>query len=106
MSGCVRVGAAVPIMRELGLSPRQYGALGSSFFLLFSISGILVGFAANRHSTRRIILLLGLVWALVQFPMAGTVSFATLLICRGPAGRRRGTGRLGRAASAGSPGCC
>ena len=85
--------AAVPIMRELGLSPRQYGALGSSFFLLFSISGILVGFAANRHSTRRIILLLAVVWALVQFPMIGTVSFATLLVCRvllgageGPAG--------------------
>lgn len=63
--------AAVPIMRELGLSPRQYGALGSSFFLLYSISAILVGFAANRYSTRRIILLLALIWALAQFPMVG-----------------------------------
>lgn len=85
--------AAVPIMRELGLSPKQYGALGSSFFLLFSVAGILVGFAANRHPTRWIILLLALVWALVQFPMIGTVSFTTLLVCRvllgageGPAG--------------------
>ena len=85
--------AAVPIMRELGLSPREYGLLGSSFFLLFSISGILVGFAANRYSTRRIILLLAMVWALAQFPMIGTVGFSTLLICRvvlgageGPAG--------------------
>ncbi|WP_428534274.1 MFS transporter [Rhodopila sp.] len=85
--------AAVPIMRELGLSPREYGLLGSSFFLLFSISGVLVGFAANRYSTRWIILLLATVWALAQFPMVGTVSFATLLICRvvlgageGPAG--------------------
>ncbi len=85
--------AAVPIMRELGLSPREYGALGSSFFLLYSISGILVGFAANRYLTRRIILLLAVVWALAQFPMVGGVSFATLLICRvvlgageGPAG--------------------
>jgi MFS family permease len=85
--------AAVPIMRELGLSPKQYGALGSSFFLLYSVSAILVGFAANRYSTRRIILLLALVWALVQFPMVGTISFTTLLICRvvlgageGPAG--------------------
>ena len=85
--------AAVPIMRELGLSPREYGLLGSSFFLLFSISGILVGFAANRYSTRRIILLLAMVWALAQFPMIGAVGFSTLLICRvvlgageGPAG--------------------
>lgn len=85
--------AAAPIMRELGLSPKQYGALGSSFFLLFSISGILVGFVANRHPTRWIILLLAFIWAIVQFPMVGTISFTTLLICRvilgageGPAG--------------------
>jgi MFS family permease len=74
--------AAVPIMKELGLSPKEYGVLGSSFFLLYSISGVLVGFAANRHPTRWIILLLALTWAVVQFPMVGSVSFATLLLCR------------------------
>jgi MFS family permease len=85
--------AAVPIMKEMGLSPRDYGALGSSFFLLFSVSGVLVGFVANRQPTRWIILLLALVWAIVQFPMIGPVGFATLVICRvllgageGPAG--------------------
>ena len=74
--------AAVPIMREMGLSPRDYGALGSSFFLLFSLSGIAVGFAANRLPTRWIILVLALIWALVQFPMLGAVGFGTLLVCR------------------------
>lgn len=74
--------AAVPIMKELGLSPKDYGALGSSFFLLFSISGVAVGFVANRQPTRWIILLLALIWAVVQFPMVGTVGFATLLVCR------------------------
>ncbi len=74
--------AAVPIMREMDLSPKQYGALGSSFFLLFSISGVLVGFQANRRPTRWIILLLAASWAVVQFPMIGAVGFTTLLVCR------------------------
>lgn len=74
--------AAVPIMKELGLSPKEYGLLGSGFFFLFSISAVLVGFVANRQPTRLIILGLALVWALVQFPMVGTVGFTTLLICR------------------------
>ena len=74
--------AAVPIMKELGLSPQQYGAIGSSFFLLFSISGVLIGFLANRHPTRWIILGLALIWALTQFPMVASVSFTVLVICR------------------------
>jgi mutator family transposase len=56
----------------------------------------------------------GLVWALVQFPMVGTVSFATLLICRvllgageGPAGsvglRRRDRRAVADVAVRGSP---
>jgi MFS family permease len=74
--------AAVPIMQEMELTPKEYGALGSSFFLLYSVSAILVGFVANRHPTRWIILLLAVSWALVQFPMLGAVGFTTLLICR------------------------
>jgi MFS family permease len=74
--------AAVPIIREMGLSPKEYGALGSSFFLLFSISGIIIGFQANHRPTRWIILLLAASWAVLQFPMLGAVSFTTLLICR------------------------
>ena len=35
--------AGVPIMTELKLEPEEFGALGSSFFLLFSISAIVVG---------------------------------------------------------------
>jgi hypothetical protein len=34
--------AAVPIMQELELTPKQFGLVGSSFFFLFSLSAILV----------------------------------------------------------------
>jgi MFS family permease len=85
--------AGVPIMTELKLEPDQFGLLGSSFFFLFSISAIVVGFIVNRIDTRWVLLALAAVWALAQFPMLGTVSFTTLLICRvvlgageGPAG--------------------
>src|ERR1700736_2715147 len=44
--------AAVPIMTELPLSPRQFGLLGSSFFLLFSLSAVVTGFIVNRVETR------------------------------------------------------
>jgi MFS family permease len=74
--------AGVPIMTELKLEPEQFGLLGSSFFFLFSISAIVVGFIVNRIATRWVLLVLAAVWALAQFPMVGTVGLTTLLICR------------------------
>jgi MFS family permease len=74
--------AGVPIMTDLKLEPEQFGFLGSSFFFLFSISAIVVGFIVNRVDTRWVLLILALIWAVVQFPMVGSVSFTTLVICR------------------------
>jgi MFS family permease len=74
--------AGVPIITDLKLEPEEFGWLGSSFFLLFSISAVAVGFLANRTATRWVLLVLALIWALAQFPMIGDVSFTTLLICR------------------------
>ena len=74
--------AGVPIMTELKLEPEQFGFLGSSFFFLFSISAVVVGFIVNRVAARWVLLVLALIWALAQFPMVGTVSFTTLVICR------------------------
>jgi MFS family permease len=74
--------AGVPIMTEMKLEPEQFGLLGSSFFFLFSISAIVVGFIVNRVATRWVLLALATIWALAQFPMVGAVSFTTLLICR------------------------
>ncbi len=74
--------AAVPIMTDLKLTPKEFGTLGSAFFWLFSISAIVFGFVINRVPTRWVLLGLGLVWSLSQFPMVGEVSLTTLLICR------------------------
>jgi MFS family permease len=74
--------AGVPIMTELKLEPAQFGLLGSSFFFLFSVAAVVVGFIVNRIDTRWVLLALAAVWALAQFPMVGTIGFGTLLICR------------------------
>ncbi|WP_409977771.1 MFS transporter [Bradyrhizobium sp. SZCCHNPS10062] len=74
--------AGVPIMTDLKLDAEQFGLLGSSFFFLFSLSAIVVGFAVNRIATRWVLLVLALIWALAQLPMVGEVGLATLLVCR------------------------
>jgi MFS family permease len=74
--------AGVPIMRDLKLSPAEFGFLGSAFFFLFSISAIIVGFIVNKVPTRWVLLVLALIWAVVQFPMFWEVSYQTMLICR------------------------
>jgi len=74
--------AAVPMMQELELSPSEFGLIGSSFFLLFPLSALAAGFIANRVETRWLLSGMGLVWALIQFPMMGATGFATLLACR------------------------
>lgn len=70
------------MMRELHLSPQQFGLVGSSFFLLFTVSGVCLGLLANKVRMKWLLTTLSLVWALVQFPLAMAVSFQTLIACR------------------------
>lgn len=74
--------AAQPIMADLKLTPEQFGLIGSSFFFLFAISAIVVGFITNRVETRRMLLAMAILWSLVQFPMLGMVSLEVLIACR------------------------
>jgi MFS family permease len=74
--------AAQPIMADLHLTPEQFGLIGSSFFFLFAISAVVVGFITNRVQTRYTLFAMAIVWSLVQFPMLGTVSLELLIACR------------------------
>jgi MFS transporter, ACS family, D-galactonate transporter len=69
-------------MQELKLGPRQFGLVGSGFFLLFAISSVATGFLVNRVQTRWVLLAMGFIWALTQFPMIGSVGFETPVACR------------------------
>jgi MFS family permease len=74
--------AAVPIMKDLGLTHEEFGKLGSAFFLFFSVSAAIGGFLANRISTKLLLGGMVLVWALLQLPMIAGVGFMTLVVCR------------------------
>lgn len=74
--------AARPIMDELKLDPEQYGLIGSSFFFLFAVSAVLVGFISNRVQARHTLLAMAIVWSLIQLPVVGAVSFEMLIACR------------------------
>ncbi len=74
--------AAVHIIRDLRLTNEQFGQIGSAFFLLFSISAALVGFLVNRVSTKIVLAVMALIWALTQMPMLGIVSLPVLVASR------------------------
>ncbi|KJK23656.1 MFS transporter [Burkholderiaceae bacterium 16] len=73
---------AVPLMADLKLPPAEFGLIASSFFWLFSLSTVLVGFLSNRVATRWLLLAMGLSWALLQIPLALATSAMTILLCR------------------------
>ncbi|TAU73784.1 MFS transporter [Rhizobium leguminosarum] len=75
--------SAVPMMKELGISPQQFGLIGSSFFLLFSISGVLVGlFVIGRMPVKWILVILAAIWSIAQIPIYFTSSVTVLIACR------------------------
>lgn len=69
-------------MSELGLTPTEFGFIGSAFFFLYSIVSILTGVIASRVSVHWIVLTLGVIWAVMQFPMLLGGGAAILLVTR------------------------
>jgi MFS family permease len=85
--------SAVPMMKELSLSPKEFGLIGSSFFLLFSLSGMAVGlFVIGRFPTKWILIILAAVWSATQIPIFFTSSVAVLIGCRIVLGAGEGPG--------------
>ncbi len=73
---------APPLMKDLSLTPTEFGFLGGSFFWLFSLSGIVVGLVANHVSAKKLLLWMGISWAVLQFPIHFSSSLGVLVICR------------------------
>ena len=74
--------AAVPIMRDFGLDHTEFGLIGTSFFAFFSISAVCVGFLVNRVSTKWVLFVMALLWALCQLPMALPIGVVALVANR------------------------
>ncbi|MFE0759728.1 MFS transporter [Streptomyces smyrnaeus] len=74
--------AAVPIMDELHISHRTYGLISSSFFLLFSLSGLVVGFVSSRVTSRTLLFIMTLTWTVAQLPVLVVAAVPTLIAGR------------------------
>ena len=74
--------ASVPIMKELDLSPSQWGIVGSSFFWLFSISALLIGALSDKVGTKRVITSITTVWSIVQFATIFSMNLPYLVLTR------------------------
>ena len=73
--------AAPQIMRELHLSHAAFGAIGSSFFALFSLSALGAGWLGDRTNPRRLLAAMALVWSAAQLA-AGIAGSAGLVASR------------------------
>ena len=74
--------AAVSIIKDLNLTNEQFGQIGSAFFLLFSISAVVVRFLFNRIPTKLVLTVMALIWAFAQLTMLGVGSLPILMASR------------------------
>ncbi|MCK2241381.1 MULTISPECIES: MFS transporter [unclassified Crossiella] len=92
--------AAEPLMAELRISPAELGFIGSSFFFLFSVTGVLVGFLADRVRAQWVLIGLAIAWSLTQLPVLLSATGTSLLISRIALGAAEGPAAAMAAASA------
>lgn len=67
--------AAVPLMKDLGITPEQFGLVSSAMFLTFVVIQFVAAPIANKIPTKWILLVLCLIWTVAQVPI---LLFATL----------------------------
>lgn len=92
--------AAEPLMAELRISPAEMGFIGSSFFFLFSVTGVVVGFLADRVRAQWVLIALALAWSVTQVPVLLSATGTSLLISRIALGAAEGPAGAMAAASA------
>ncbi|QSE80891.1 MFS transporter [Rhodococcus koreensis] len=73
---------ARPLSEDLGLSNADIGLLGSVFYVLFVVTGLLGGFIADRVKIVWVLLVMALLWSLVQIPILLVGTFGALLVSR------------------------
>ncbi|RFU64774.1 MFS transporter [Peribacillus glennii] len=74
--------AAVPIMKEFDLSNVQWGLVGSSYYWLYPVTGIVGAAWADRIGAKKMLGILMLTWAVLQFGVLGITGLALLVAYR------------------------
>jgi MFS family permease len=67
--------AAVPIMKDLHITPEMFGLVSSAMFFTFGVAQLVAAPLANRIQSRWILLVICILWSLAQAPI---LVFSTL----------------------------
>ncbi|MHA6622678.1 MFS transporter [Pseudonocardia sp. DLS-67] len=74
--------AGSAIMRDLGITPAEFGVVQSAFFWLFAVGALVVGALSTRISVRVLLPALMGIWILTMVPLLFPVGFGLLLVSR------------------------
>ncbi|MDP9741602.1 UNVERIFIED_ORG: ACS family hexuronate transporter-like MFS transporter [Bacillus sp. B2I3] len=74
--------AAVSITEEFGLTPLQWGLVGSSFFWSFVISNIFGSTLSDKFGTRKMITIMAISWTILQFGAFAITNLQLLIAYR------------------------
>ncbi|MEH7155889.1 MFS transporter [Neobacillus drentensis] len=58
--------AGIHIMKDLNLTFSQFGIVGSSFFWLFSLAGIIGASLSDRYGTGKLLVVMAIIWTISQ----------------------------------------
>ncbi|WP_175687937.1 MFS transporter [Burkholderia anthina] len=73
---------SVPMMRDLRLTPAQFGVVGGSLNWLFAISAVVGGIVANRRPAKWLLFGMAAAWSVLQLPMLAAGSIWVVIACR------------------------
>jgi MFS transporter, ACS family, hexuronate transporter len=74
--------AAIPIMEDLNLDYEQWGLVGSSFFWLFSIAGMVGAGLSDRIGTGKMLMIMAIIWTFAQSMIFFVASLPLLILTR------------------------
>ncbi|MEO4055334.1 MFS transporter [Solibacillus sp. CAU 1738] len=70
------------IMNDLGLNASQWGLVGSAYYWLFPIAGIIGAALSDRFGTKKVLSILILSWGIIQFGALAINGFSALILYR------------------------
>lgn len=74
--------SAEPIMNDLALNYTQWGLVGSSFYWLFSIAGIVGAALTDKIGTKKMLTIMAIVWTICQLGAFAIYSLPLLIFSR------------------------
>ncbi|WP_438769664.1 MFS transporter [Brevibacillus sp. JB24b] len=74
--------SATQIIQEMTLSPTQWGVVGSSFFWLFAIAGVIGAGVSDRIGTKKMLTILAICWTVIQAGSLVITSLPILIMAR------------------------